>query len=73
MFSHDFDFLELGQAIQNAHEKQRITREELAEELGIFARCSLVHRLCVLASGSLMTVTCKSFASIKLSCLHLGQ
>ena len=38
MTSHDFDFLELGQAIQNAHEKQRITREELAEELGISAR-----------------------------------
>ena len=34
----DFDFLELGQAIQNAREKQRITREELAEELGISAR-----------------------------------
>ena len=27
MTSHDFDFLELGQAIQNAREKQRITRE----------------------------------------------
>lgn len=38
MTSHDFDFLELGQAIQNAREKQRITREELAEELGISAR-----------------------------------
>lgn len=34
----NFDFLELGQAIQNAREKQRITREELAEELGISAR-----------------------------------
>ena len=34
----NFDFLELGQAIQDAHEKQRITREELAEELGISAR-----------------------------------
>ena len=32
------NFLELGQAIQNAREKQRITREELAEELGISAR-----------------------------------
>ena len=32
------DFLELGQAIQDAREKQRITREELAEELGISAR-----------------------------------
>ena len=29
----NFDFLELGQAIQKAREKQRITREELAEEL----------------------------------------
>ncbi len=38
MTNHDFDFLELGQAIQNAREKQRITREELAEELGISAR-----------------------------------
>ena len=38
MTSHDFDFLELGQAIQNAREIQRITREELAEELGISAR-----------------------------------
>lgn len=27
-----------GQAIQNAREKQRITREELAEELGISVR-----------------------------------
>ena len=34
----NFDFLELGQAIQDAREKQRITREELAEELGISAR-----------------------------------
>ena len=34
----NFDFLELGQAIQDAHEKQRITREELAEEIGISAR-----------------------------------
>ena len=34
----NFDFLELGQAIQKAREKQRITREELAEELGISAR-----------------------------------
>lgn len=34
----NFDFLELGQAIQNAREKQRITREELSEELGISAR-----------------------------------
>ena len=36
----NFDFLELGQAIQDAREKQRITREELAEELGI------VHSTC---------------------------
>ena len=34
----NFDFMELGQAIQDAREKQRITREELAEELGISAR-----------------------------------
>lgn len=34
----NFDFLELGQAIMDAREKQRITREELAEELGISAR-----------------------------------
>ena len=38
MTNHDFNFLELGQAIMKAHEKQRITREELAEELGISAR-----------------------------------
>ena len=36
--TRNFDFLELGQAIQNAREKQRITREELSEELGISAR-----------------------------------
>ena len=34
----NFDFLELGKAIQKARERQRITREELAEELGISAR-----------------------------------
>ena len=34
----NFDFLELGQAIQKAREKQRITREEPAKELGISAR-----------------------------------
>ena len=34
----NFDFMELGHAIQDAREKQRITREELAEELGISAR-----------------------------------
>jgi len=34
----NFDFMELGQAIMKAREKQRITREELAEELGISAR-----------------------------------
>lgn len=28
--TRNFDFLELGQAIQNAREKQRITREELS-------------------------------------------
>ena len=33
-----FDFIELGQAIMKAREQQRITREELAEELGILAR-----------------------------------
>ena len=36
--ANGFDFLELGQAIPDAREKQRITREELAEELGISAR-----------------------------------
>ena len=35
--------------------------------------CSTAHRLCVYASGSLMTVICKSFISIKTSCLHFGQ
>ena len=34
---------------------------------------SQVHRLCVCASGSLMTVICSSFAFIKVSCLHFGQ
>ena len=36
--AENFDFLELGQAIQKAREKQRITWEELAEELGISLR-----------------------------------
>lgn len=36
--ANNFDFLELGQAIMDAREKQRITREELAEEIGISAR-----------------------------------
>jgi len=36
--AENFDFLELGQAIQKSREKQRITRKELAEELGISAR-----------------------------------
>ncbi len=36
--ANSFDFLELGQAIQDAREKQRITRKELAEKLGISAR-----------------------------------
>ena len=34
---------------------------------------SQVHRLCVFAAGSLMTVMCKCSASIKHSCLHFGQ
>lgn len=34
----NFDFRDLGQAIIDAREKQMITREELAEELGISAR-----------------------------------
>ena len=34
----NFDFMALGQAIMDAHERQQITREELAEELGISAR-----------------------------------
>ncbi|MEY8392736.1 helix-turn-helix transcriptional regulator [Lachnospiraceae bacterium 45-W7] len=36
--ANSFEFLELGQAIMKAREQQRITREELAEELGISAR-----------------------------------
>ena len=36
--AENFNFMELGQAIMDAREKQRITREELAEELGISAR-----------------------------------
>ena len=36
--TNSFDFLELGSAIPDARKKQRITREELAEELGISAR-----------------------------------
>ena len=36
--AENFDFTELGQAIMEAREKQRITREELAEELDISAR-----------------------------------
>ena len=36
--AENFDFMELGQAIMDAREKQRITREELAEEIGISAR-----------------------------------
>lgn len=34
----NFDFMALGQAIMDARERRRITREELAEELGISAR-----------------------------------
>ena len=34
---------------------------------------SQVHRLCVFAAGSLMTVMCKCSALIKHSCLHFGQ
>ena len=34
---------------------------------------SQVHRLCVYASGSLMTVICNFFAFIKVSFLHFGQ
>ena len=36
--AENFDFMELGQVIMEAREKQRITREELAEVLGISAR-----------------------------------
>ena len=36
--ANSIDFPELGQAIQDAREKQRITREELAKELSISAR-----------------------------------
>ncbi|MEY8392456.1 helix-turn-helix transcriptional regulator [Lachnospiraceae bacterium 45-W7] len=38
MTNHDFNFLELRQAIMKAHEQQRITREGSAEELGISVR-----------------------------------
>lgn len=34
---------------------------------------SQVHRLCVFASGSVITVTLNCFISIKFSCLHFGQ
>lgn len=34
----NFDFSELGLAIMDAREKQQITREELAEKIGISAR-----------------------------------
>ena len=34
---------------------------------------SQVHRLCVCASGSVMTIIRKFFTSIKASCLHFGQ
>jgi len=34
---------------------------------------SQVHRLCVFASGSAMTVILKFVTSINVSCLHFGQ
>ena len=34
---------------------------------------SQVHRLCVFASGSLITVMCNSLTSINISFLHFGQ
>ena len=42
--ANSFDFLELGQAIPDAREKQRITREGLAGELGIFSKALAVNR-----------------------------
>ena len=50
--ANSFDFLELGQAIQDAREKQRITRNELAEELAVNrkreakSKFSTVHSTC---------------------------
>lgn len=40
---------------------------------GNYSFMTVNHRLCVFASGSLITVICSSFASIKLSRLHFGQ
>ena len=44
---------------------------ERADNYRIFKNTG--YRLCVCASGSLMTVTCKFFTLIKVSCLHFGQ
>lgn len=38
MIVDNFDLLAWGQAIQNARENQKITREQLSEQLGITAR-----------------------------------
>lgn len=34
---------------------------------------SQIHRLCVLAAGSVIITICKSLTFIKFSCLHFGQ
>ena len=44
--------------------------KERADDLRV---TSQVHRLCVCASGSLITVILKFFRLIKFSCLHFGQ
>ena len=54
--ANSFEFLELGQAIMKAREQQRITREELAEELGISAR----HLQSVEKRGSIRVFPCSS-------------
>jgi len=36
-------------------------------------KIAAVYRLCVCASGSLITDVCNSFTLIRVSCLHLGQ
>lgn len=59
----DFDFTPIGQAIKKACEAREMTREQLS---GIIGYASY-------ASGALMTVTCKFFAPINVSCLHFEQ
>jgi len=38
-----------------------------------YVNLKLSARLCVFASGSLITVICNEFTLIKVSCLYLGQ